>query len=214
MVPACSRKIPRASRYSGFRLPSPGLRVRGARPVSPALPKRFHCPSYGILAVLTPGCTHPGLGSSGFARRYFRNHCCFLLLRLLRCFSSPGSPRTAMDSPHGGRVVPGRVSPFGHPWIAGHVPLPMAFRSLSRPSSALSAKASVLCPFLLDQLSGAVSVRHLWILSLLGSFVALSGHHVSSMMSTSDVLTRITSFVKIYVISIFGFQCTAMFLLM
>ena len=36
---------------------------------------------------------HPGLGSSGSARRYSRNHCCFLFLRLLRCFSSPGSPR-------------------------------------------------------------------------------------------------------------------------
>ena len=33
-----------------------------------------------------------GLGSSAFARHYSRNHCCFLLLRLLRCFSSAGSP--------------------------------------------------------------------------------------------------------------------------
>ena len=32
-----------------------------------------------------------GLGSSDFARHYFRNHCCFLFLRVLRCFSSPGS---------------------------------------------------------------------------------------------------------------------------
>ena len=31
-----------------------------------------------------------GLGYSAFARRYLRNHCCFLLLRVLRCFSSPG----------------------------------------------------------------------------------------------------------------------------
>ena len=33
-----------------------------------------------------------GLGSSDFARHYFRNHFCFLFLRVLRCFSSPGSP--------------------------------------------------------------------------------------------------------------------------
>ena len=46
-----------------------------------------------INAVRTPGCTHPGLGSFRFARRYFGNHCCFLFLRLLRCFSSPGSLR-------------------------------------------------------------------------------------------------------------------------
>ena len=43
-------------------------------------------------AVRTPECSHSGLGSSGSARRYSRNHCCFLFLRLLRCFSSPGSP--------------------------------------------------------------------------------------------------------------------------
>ncbi len=33
-----------------------------------------------------------GLGSSPFARHYLGNHYCFLFLRLLRCFSSPGSP--------------------------------------------------------------------------------------------------------------------------
>ena len=33
-----------------------------------------------------------GLGSSPVARHYWGNHCCFLLLRVLRCFSSPGSP--------------------------------------------------------------------------------------------------------------------------
>ena len=32
-----------------------------------------------------------GLGCSAFARHYLRNHCCFLLLRLLRCFSSARS---------------------------------------------------------------------------------------------------------------------------
>ena len=51
---------------------------------------------------VTPECTHSGLGSSDFARRYFRNRCFFLFLRLLRCFSSPGSLRTAMDSLYGG----------------------------------------------------------------------------------------------------------------
>ena len=35
-----------------------------------------------------------GLGYSPFARRYSGNHFCFLFLRLLRCFSSPGSPPT------------------------------------------------------------------------------------------------------------------------
>ena len=44
-----------------------------------------------LFAVLTPKCTHFGLGSSAFARRYLRNRCFFLFLRLLRCFSSAGS---------------------------------------------------------------------------------------------------------------------------
>ena len=30
------------------------------------------------------------MGSFAFARRYLRNHCCFLFLRVLRCFTSPG----------------------------------------------------------------------------------------------------------------------------
>ena len=34
-----------------------------------------------------------GLGWSDFARHYFRNRFYFLFLRVLRCFSSPGSPR-------------------------------------------------------------------------------------------------------------------------
>ena len=104
-----------------------------------------------LMMVRTPRRTRRGLGSSGFARRYSRNRFFFLFLRLLRCFSSPGSPPCAMDSrmdAHGSHVW---VSPFRHPRINGHLPLPAAFRSLSRLSSALSAKASALRPFLLDQ---------------------------------------------------------------
>ncbi len=45
---------------------------------------------------------------------------------------------------------PYRVSPFSHPRIKGYLHLPIAFLSLSRLSSALSAKASTLRSFLLD----------------------------------------------------------------
>ncbi len=44
----------------------------------------------------------------------------------------------------------GRVSPFGDPRIKGCSPLPAAFRSVPRPSSPLSAKASTKCPYALD----------------------------------------------------------------
>ena len=97
-----------------------------------------------LSAVRTPQCTHRGLGSSAFARRYLRNHFCFLFLRLLRCFSSPGSLRMTMDSSYGDWPSTSRVPPFRYPWIIAYVQLPKAFRSLSRLSSALSAKASAL----------------------------------------------------------------------
>ena len=43
-----------------------------------------------------------------------------------------------------------QVAPFRDPRINGYVLLPAAFRSLSRLSSAPSAKASALCPYQLD----------------------------------------------------------------
>ena len=102
-----------------------------------------------LMAVHTPGCTHPGLGCSAFARRYLRNRVFFLFLRVLRCFSSPGSLRMTMDSSYGDMGLPCRVSPFRNLRIIAYVQLPEAYRSLSRLSSALSAKASALCPFCL-----------------------------------------------------------------
>ena len=38
------------------------------------------------------------------------------------------------------------VSPFGYLWIIAYSQLPIAFRSVSRPSSAVHAKASTKCP--------------------------------------------------------------------
>ena len=49
------------------------------------------------------------------------------------------------------------VSPFRHLRIIGYLLLPEAFRSLSRLSSALGAKASALCSFLLG-LSDAIAL--------------------------------------------------------
>ena len=121
----------------------------GLSPSLAGFPKAVPLPSGVIHAVRTPQRTRCGLGSSGFARRYSRNRCFFLFLRLLRCFSSPGSLPYVMDSRTDAQVFPVRVSPFRHLRITGYVLLPAAFRSLSRLSSALSAKASTLCPFCL-----------------------------------------------------------------
>ena len=104
------------------------------------------------MQSVTPEWTHSGLGSSASARRYLRNRVFFLFLRVLRCFSSPGSLCMPMDSACSDRGLLCRVSPFRHPRINGYLLLPAAFRSLSRLSSALSAKASTLRSFQHNQL--------------------------------------------------------------
>ena len=70
--------------------------------------------------------------------------CFFLFLRLLRCFSSPGSLCMAMYLPCSDWSSSSRVSPFRNQRVIGYLLLSVAYRSLSRLSSALSAKASTL----------------------------------------------------------------------
>ena len=65
-----------------------------------------------------------------------------LFLPVLRCFSSRSSP-LLRDNRRSGWVAP-----FGHPWIIGCLRLPTAFRSLPRPSSPPSAKASTRIPLI------------------------------------------------------------------
>jgi hypothetical protein len=88
-----------------------------------------------------------GLAPSPFAHHYSGNHCCFLFLRVLRCFTSPRyhqppyqfrrrqHPMTSAGLPHS--ETPG--STLG-------CQLPGAYRRLPRPSSAPDAKASTVCP--------------------------------------------------------------------
>ena len=124
----------------------------GLSPSLACLPRTVPLPSRHVSRSVTPACTHAGFGSSHFARRYFGNRVFFLFLRVLRCFSSPGSPPYVMDwrMDTGGLLQ--WVSPFRYLRIHGYLPLPEAFRSLSRLSSALSAKASTLRPSLLNRL--------------------------------------------------------------
>ena len=58
------------------------------------------------IAVRTPSCTHDGLGSFPFARRYLGNRCFFLFLPVLRCFSSRSAPRMTMYSSYGDCALP------------------------------------------------------------------------------------------------------------
>ena len=129
----------------------------GLYPLWLAFPKPFCYPLTMTYAVRTPDCTQSGLGSFPFARRYLGNHFCFLFLRLLRCFSSPGSLYMAMYSPYSDRSFSCRVSPFRNLRVNGYLLLTVAYRSLSRLSSALSAKASTLRSYSLDLLFQCIS---------------------------------------------------------
>ena len=147
MVPAHSDKVSRVSSYSGYRSVSlsfaygaftlsgrlsqsrsAGLSESGLR----SEPRNARIPVWALPFSLA--ATH-------------RITCCFLFLRLLRCFSSPGSLPYVMDWRMDDWSLSSRVSPFRYLRIIGYLLLPEAFRSLSRLSSALSAKASTLRSF-------------------------------------------------------------------
>ena len=126
----------------------PMLAGTGLSPSAAGLPRPFPFAWFRDVGVLQPRARldAPGLGSFPFARRYLGNHCYFLFLRVLRCFSSPRSPLTLSDD----RPSACRVVPFGNLRIKGHLHLHGAYRSLSRPSSPPRAKASAMCPYLIS----------------------------------------------------------------
>ena len=117
--------------------------VYGAITLNAGNSKPFHYVTYVDIPVLQPqNCRNNlGLGCFHFARRYYGNHSCFLLLRLLRCFSSARLPHRSgdMSSTY-------RVSPFRNLRIKRYLPLLVAYRSLSRLSSPLRAQAFPVCP--------------------------------------------------------------------
>ena len=118
------------------------------------------------------------LGSSPFNRLYLGNNFCFLFLRVLRCFNSPGSPNMAMYSPYCTSSSNQWVSPFGHLRISAYLLLPVAFRCQSRPSSPISAKASTVRSLFLNLTIFFESKNHFrflceFKLSVLNSFFTL-----------------------------------------
>ena len=158
MVPPPSHKVSRVSWYSGYRSSELAFPY-GAFTPSGRTFQYLSGSSLFLNAVHTPWCTHHGLGSSAFARRYLRNHYCFLFLSLLRCFSSGGSRLHTMDSCAVAAGLLQQVSPFRDPRITGYLLLPAAYRSLSRLSSAPSAKASTLRSFCLTAWSPGSAAR-------------------------------------------------------
>ena len=147
MVPADSRRIPRAPRYSGYCYASDGfvygpITLYGTDfqpfPLTSCLAmSQSYNPNLAVTKLVW--AIPRSLATTGGIIIYF------LFLRVLRCFSSPRWPPTWLDDiPSGYRVVS-----FGYPRIKGYLHLPAAFRSLSRPSSPPRAKASAMRPCLL-----------------------------------------------------------------
>ena len=147
MVLPASHRIPRVLRYSGASLPSDffayGAVTRSGSAFQPSSAKVSRTCRWST----TPESKPSGLASFPFARRYLGNHCCFLFLGVLRCFSSPRAPRYTMDSCNGDRLLTCRVSPFRNLRIYACLRLPVAYRSLPRLSSAYGAMASTLCSY-------------------------------------------------------------------
>ena len=130
-VPACLRQ---------------GLRLRGCHPLRPGFPAG----SADLVLQRGAGPTTPsvpcdthGLGSSAFARHYSRNHFYFLLLEVLRCFSSLRLPLHAQMSslqldglPHSD--IHGSMIICISPWLFAAYHVLLRLREPRHPPSALA----------------------------------------------------------------------------
>ena len=102
MVPPASDRVPPAPPYSGYCQ----VRARFAYGALTLSGPPSHAGSAARAASSTAALQPrarldaPGLGWSPFARRYSGSHCCSPFLRLLRCFSSAGSPPPLRRMPH------------------------------------------------------------------------------------------------------------------
>ena len=151
MVLADSHRIPRAPCYSGkpSQTRTNQFRLRGYHPLRHAFPDdsatgQHTRPLSGRRENRTapqPRTRNPcrvshahGLTIIRFRSPLLTESLRFIFLRVLRCFSSPGSLclRSNTSSMYW-------VAPFGYLRINSCVPIPVAFRSLPRPSSPLKA---------------------------------------------------------------------------
>ena len=149
MVPPASYRVSRVPWYSGSCRCLP-FSSTGLSPALAGFPKTIPLTFSSLMQSTTPQDESHGLGFFPFARRYLGNRCFFLFLWVLRCFSSPRSLPYVMNWRMGDRGLLCRVSPFRHLRVNGYLLLTAAYRSLSRLSSAPSARASTLRSFLLD----------------------------------------------------------------
>ena len=146
MVLTHSHRIPRVLWYSGY----PPSKINFAyEAITPFRPAFQPCSTIDFSNSAGPNPfkeIFKGLGSFAFAHHYLRN-------RLFTFFSSGyldvSVPRVPFIYIHAVILPHYRkwVAPFGNLRVKAYLQLTVAYRSLSRPSSALGAKASTLCPY-------------------------------------------------------------------
>ena len=142
----------------------------GLSPAAVCLSRAFRLtlqlPSLTVLQPRMMRCHTCGLGSSAFARHYLRNHFCFLFLRVLRCFSSPGSPPANWPDtliiqgglPHSDIRASTGICPYTRLFAACHVLLRL--REPRHPSCALL----LLSFYLLKLICMSCDIQSLWLL--------------------------------------------------
>jgi hypothetical protein len=116
----------------------------GLSPAPVGLPRPFHFCSVSLMRSYNPAVHVQRFGLLRFRSPLLAESSLFL--GLLRCFSSPGSLRLRDDRVSTLPGFPIRTSPT----VNGCTRLVGAFRSVPRPSSALDAKASPVCPYSLS----------------------------------------------------------------
>ena len=141
MVPPVSHGVSRVPRYSGFSLINIAFRLRGSHPLWLAFPdhsaklvdrcdcpqpRRINPPVWPLPRSLATTC---GISVDVFSSPYLD-------------VSVQAVPHVHLfDSMHVTQILSVWVAPFGNLRINGYLLLPVAYRSLSRPSSAPDAKA-------------------------------------------------------------------------
>jgi hypothetical protein len=141
VVPPCSDRISRVPPYSRIFRP---LRIRGYHPLWPDFPDRsaYLLKTTGLLRVRSPLLAESRLMSFPPGTEMFQ-------------FPGFASPPYVFRW----RYPCGWVAPFGYPRINACSRLPMAFRSVPRPSSPPGAKASTECPSLARDLHPRIEIR-------------------------------------------------------
>lgn len=147
MVPPVSRRVSRVQRYSGSRLIRFSFRLRVSHPLWMAFPghstnlsdrcagpqpRRINPPVWPTPRSLATTC---GISVDVSSSPYL--DVSVQAVPFLHLF----------DSMQDDWILSSRVAPFGNPRINGYLLLPVAYRSLSRPSSAPDAKAFPLRSF-------------------------------------------------------------------